>query len=323
MGVKYLKRYIRNNCNSGARQIQLERLRGKKIAVDVSIYLYRYKSNEGLMEGMFSLISTLFNDGIIPVFIFDGPPKANKAVEIANRRKRKSEAWEQYKSLDKKDTVSMSNNELANHTAGLKNLKSQCIRISPTDTANVKELIDFMGCTWIDAPHEADEVCAMLVKSKQVYAVLSEDMDMFLYGCAHILCYLSIVHRTVLLYDLKVLLKELSMTHEEFKQVCVISGTDYNTPSPKNLYFYMEQFKRYQRSKKRGKSADYYEWIMDNHPTLIDDHTELLKTYFVFDLQGTEYDYLKKFDKVIIKNREPQMDKLEELLLPEDFMFVH
>ena len=85
----------------------------------------------------------------------------------------------------------------------------------------------------------------------------------------------------------------------------------------------MDQFKRYQRSKKRGKSSDYYEWIMENHPALIDDHTELLKTYFVFDLQGTEYDYLKEFDKVIIKNREPQMDKLEELLLPEDFMFVN
>ena len=323
MGVRYLKRYIQCNCNSGARQIPLGNLRGKKISVDVSIYLYRYKSNEGLLEGMFSMISVLLEGGIIPVFVFDGPPKANKFAEIANRRKRKNEAWEQYKSINQKDTASMTSSELTHHEAALKNLKGQCIRITPMDTAKVKELIEFMGCTWIDAPHEADEVCAMLVKSKQVFAVLSEDMDMFVYGCGHILCYLSIVHRTVLLYDLKVVLKELAMTHEEFKQVCVISGTDYNTASPKNLYFYMEQFKRYQRSKKRGKSEDYYEWIMENHPGLIEDHTELLKTYFVFDLQGTEYDYLKEFDRVIIKVREPQMDKLEELLTPEDFMFVH
>jgi hypothetical protein len=317
-----LKRYIQSNCNSGVRQVPLSELRGSKIAVDVSIYMYRYKINTELMEGMYSMIHALQKNGLSPVFVFDGKPKPNKDAEISKRRQQKNEAWEQYKTEDQKDTTTMSGRERYDHQSTLKELRSRCVRIVPDDTSRVKLLIEHMGSTWLDAPHEADELCAKLVKTRQVYAVLSEDMDMFVYGCAHILRYLSIVHETVLVYDLKVVLKELAMSHDEFKQVCVISGTDYYNPSRRTIFFFMDLFRRYQRCKRQGKSSDFYEWIMEKHSQIITSHTELLQTYFMFDLQSREYDYLNAFSKVPIVSREPRMDKLEELLEPEGFIFA-
>jgi len=317
-----LKRYIQSNCNSGVRQVPLSDLRGKKIAVDVSIYMYRYKINSELMEGMYSMIHALQRNGLSPVFVFDGKPKPNKDAEISRRRQKKNEAWEQYKTANEKDTATMSSKEQYDHQSTLRELRSRCIRIVPDDTAKVKLLIEYMGSTWVDAPHEADELCAKLVKTRQVYAVLSEDMDMFVYGCAHVLRYLSIVHETVLLYDLKVILKELSMSHDEFKQVCVISGTDYYNPSTRSVFFFMDLFRRFQRCRRQGKCSDFYEWMMDKHPQLNVNQTELLETYFMFDLQSREYDYLNAFSKVPIILRPPRMDRLEELLEPEGFIFV-
>ena len=40
MGIKNLNRYLKDNCNEAIKQISLSDLNGKKIAIDISIYLY-------------------------------------------------------------------------------------------------------------------------------------------------------------------------------------------------------------------------------------------------------------------------------------------
>ena len=49
---------------------------------------------------------------------------------------------------------------------------------------------------------EADELCAKLVV-KKAFACLSEDMDMFVYGCPKVLRYLSLLNETVVVYTQK------------------------------------------------------------------------------------------------------------------------
>ena len=65
----------------------------------------------------------------------------------------------------------------------MEQLKKQFINITKSHIAQVKELITAYGCTYYDAPGEADELCAMLTIKGKVWACLSEDMDMFVYGC--------------------------------------------------------------------------------------------------------------------------------------------
>ena len=98
----------------------------------------------------------------------------------------------------------------------------------------VKALIRAYGATYYDAPGEADELCALLVIKKKVWACLSEDMDLFVYGCTRVLRYFSLIGHTVVLYYTKGILEELDMTQKEFKEVCILSGTDYNIDADGN-----------------------------------------------------------------------------------------
>jgi 5'-3' exonuclease len=108
-------------------------------------------------------------------------------------------------------------------------LKKKFIYISKNDIEDVKNLIRYYGATYYDAPGEADELCALLVIKNKVWACLSEDMDMFVYGCPYIIRYLSLLNHTVVLYDMKNILENLSMSQSELREICILSGTDYNS----------------------------------------------------------------------------------------------
>ena len=60
------------------------------------------------------------------------------------------------------------------------------------------------------------------------YACLSEDMDLFIYGCPRVLRYLSLLNEIVVIYYLDTILKDLDISFIEFKEICILSGTDYN-----------------------------------------------------------------------------------------------
>jgi hypothetical protein len=44
MGIKHLNRFLRDEAQSSINFILLEELSGKKLAVDISIYMYKYAS---------------------------------------------------------------------------------------------------------------------------------------------------------------------------------------------------------------------------------------------------------------------------------------
>jgi 5'-3' exonuclease len=83
----------------------------------------------------------------------------------------------------------------------------------------VKDLIRAYGATYYDAPGEADELCALLVLKKKVWACLSEDMDLFVYGCTRVLRYFSLINHSVVLYYMKGILDELSLNQKDFREI--------------------------------------------------------------------------------------------------------
>lgn len=78
MGIKYLNRFLRKKCPESIGYIKLNELTGKKIAIDISIYLYKYEADNVLLENIYLMLATFRHHGIIPVFIFDGKPPAEK-----------------------------------------------------------------------------------------------------------------------------------------------------------------------------------------------------------------------------------------------------
>jgi len=56
---------------------------------------------------------------------------------------------------------------------------------------------------------------------------------MFVYGCPIILRYLSLLNRSVVSYNLKLILNELNLSFNDFQDICILSGTDYHNKNDK------------------------------------------------------------------------------------------
>ena len=61
MGIKYLNSYLQRNCRNAISCVSLKQLNGKKIAIDVSIYMYKYEADGLLLENMYLFISRMNN----------------------------------------------------------------------------------------------------------------------------------------------------------------------------------------------------------------------------------------------------------------------
>jgi len=280
MGIRSLNKYLQRHCMHALENISMSSLSGKTIAVDTSIYLYKFAGEGRLIENIVSMVNIFQQYSIVPIFIFDGKPPAEKNEVLIQRRADKKEAEEEYTALQK----NMRDDERKKEDIclAMEILKRKFIRIDKGKIDKVKEIFTSMGVAYCDAPGEADELCAWLTVEKKVWACLSEDMDMFVYGCPRVLRYANFTDHTFVLYTMRTILQELSMTQKEFRQVCILSGTDYNVnKEPRDLYNNMALFKTYKYSRQK---IDFYTWIRDKYSTY--DMNMLQTIYEMFDLSN-------------------------------------
>ena len=317
MGIKYLNKYIRANCTNSINKIHFSELQHKKIVVDVSIYLYKYKSEGSLMEQMYLMINLFRYYNIIPVFIFDGKPPDEKRNTLEERRKSKKEAQINYDLLKEQYEISTDDAERSELSARMDNEKKKTVKISHTDIMRVKELMDALGVTYKEAPGEADQLCAYLLHKKMVYGCMSEDMDMFVYGCHRVFRYVSLFNSTCVYYNLPGILNDLQLSLDQFKMVTIISGTDYNTDSGNdmNVYEVMNQFGKY---KKLDSPISFVDWLYKNNKLNSNDSIEaILNMFDVYTFYINE-----PFDKLVIKNSNIIKSDVEFVMKQNNFIFV-
>jgi 5'-3' exonuclease len=299
-------------------------LSGKKIAVDVSIYLYKYESD--------NMLSIFRHHNVTPIFVFDGKPPPEKKELLLKRKEDKQEAQQEYNKLKK----CLENNDQFDEVdkqeiaASMDQLKKQFIYINKDKIENVKELIRAYGATYYDAPGEADELCALLVLKKKVWACLSEDMDLFVYGCTRVLRYFSLINHSVVLYYMKGILDELSLNQKEFREICILSGTDYNInknttiDNGVNLSATLKLFGKYKAATNNSKS--FYEWLQLNSEYISD--LELLeKINKMFDLSSdtntnTKNSKLDAFNYIKILNGPIMTNCIQDIMREEGFIFM-
>lgn len=254
MGIKYLNKYLQLNCKKSISCISLSKLSGKKIVIDVSVLLYRYEGDDALIENTYLLLSILQKYNIIPIFVFDGKSPTEKKALLQKRREDRINAEKEYNllknELNNSESQCLSLLDKQEIIVLMDQLKKKIIYITKEKINKVKDLLKFYGAFFIDAPNEADEMCCYLVNTNQVWACLSEDMDMFVYGCTRVLRYLSLLNHTIVIYHYDEILKELNLSCEEFKEICIISGTDYNTNLNINMNIYdiFNYFDKYKQS---------------------------------------------------------------------------
>ena len=321
MGIRNLNRYLKESCPDSIRCINLVELSGKRIAVDISIYLYRYEAENALLENMYVMLSIFRHYNIIPIFIFDGKPPPEKKELLNKRKEEREDAQEEYEKLKK---LLESNNEYnykQDIITSMDKLKRQIVQMNKEKIEKVKALIRAYGAIYYDALGEADELCALLVIKKKVWACLSEDMDLFVYGCTRVLRYFSLIGHTVVLYYTKGILEELDMTQKEFKEVCILSGTDYNIDADGNneKVNLTQTFKYFRKFKINNPTDDFYEWLSINTEYISD--IKLLKNINTMFNLDANHEKLALFNKIKIEKGPIKQNEIENIMKEEDFIF--
>lgn len=324
MGIRHLNKFLREKAKKSIKIVHLSELAGKKIAIDISIYMYKYASDNSLIENIYLMLTIFRYYNIIPVFIFDGKPPNEKKDLLLKRREEKLEAKKEYDNLKKQlESNNVDENEKQEIIQTMDSLKKNFVSISKNDIENVKTLIRAYGATYYDAHQEADELCAMLSIKEKVWGCLSEDMDMFIYGCPRVLRYLSLLNHTIVLYDQKSILEEIDITQKQLRQICILSGTDYNITikndddkKSTNLFNTLKYFKTY---KNENSQEDFYLWLLNNTQYIKD--IELLRNiYDMFDLIKNQKS-MQNFVDMKIVNGPIDKIQIKEILKKDGFIF--
>lgn len=323
MGIKNLNRYLKDKCShESIYKTKLSTFEHKTLVIDTSIYLYQFIGENALMENMYLFISIMKSCKITPIFIFDGKPPQEKRDLIKERSAKKKIAENKFKELSKTlEDNKMNDNDRRVMEVELDALKRQFIRVQDRDIANVKELMDAYGVSYYDAPNEADELCAYFVKMGLAYGCISDDMDMFLYGCSIVLRNFSLLNQSVTCYKTSNILDDLGMTESQFREILVISGTDYNTKMETTLHETLKWFYQYKNyiNHSIANSKQYYGfylWLTKNTKYIKDFHA-LIKTHQLFVIDDSNFDK----NNYECKQQTDNTLRLQEIMSKVGFIF--
>ena len=91
MGIKNLKKYIREKCSACMTTIHISDFSNEKISIDISSFIYKYKVvfRDKWISPFIKLLCCLKENKIHGIFIFDGKPPIEKKIEMEKRKQQK------------------------------------------------------------------------------------------------------------------------------------------------------------------------------------------------------------------------------------------
>ena len=263
MGIKNLNKFLRDKFEDIFIPIHLSEYAYKKVAIDISLYIYKYKAicGDKWLSAFIKLISSLRRNEIHCVFIFDGEAPKEKNIEREKRREDKEklsnyiyaleEALDNYHKTNLVDPILLKlynqREKSPKRLLGKKESKldivwleekirlkrNQIIDIGPHDFDYTRELFDILKVPYITAIGEAEKMCSKLCIDGLVDAVLSEDTDVLAYGALNFMSKIDTYNDTCLLINYDHLLAVIDISQEQFLDLCIMCGTDYNQNIPK------------------------------------------------------------------------------------------
>ena len=170
----------------------------------------------GHLMGIFNRSIQLMENGIRPVWVFDGKPPDLKKRVLEERKKKKQSA-----EVSKSEAVDTGNFDKALKFA------NQSVKITTQMLDDAKNLIRLLGVPVIEAPSEAEAQCSILAKGGKVHSVASEDLDCLTFGAPILLRNFSSKDEPVTEIKLELVLKGLNLEMDSFIDLCILCGCDY------------------------------------------------------------------------------------------------
>ena len=228
------------------KSMEMEDLRGKKVAIDTYNIGYQFMSairqpdgyplcdskgrTTSHLTGLLHRTASLIEAGIEPVFVFDGKPHPLKQATLDGRKERREKAEQEWK-----DAVERGDMKTA-HTKA-----QQTSRMTDEVKESAKELIRYMGLPIVDAPSDGEQEAAYICRRKDVWATASQDFDSLLFGTPVLLRNLTMTGRRKVpgkdiyreikteVIDSEEFLRNLGISREQLVDMCILMGTDFNT----------------------------------------------------------------------------------------------
>lgn len=229
MGIKQLNSFLRAECPIA--QATMEVASNKIIVVDTSIYMYEFCRKGCFIEGFQSLLELLKEYKITPIFIFDGKPPAEKKRVIKERAVVRHRAVKELELVNNQlaemaDADPQKHNILARRTE----LVEQTVRITSEQPKQLQEWFKEQNVEFQIAEGEADILCAQLVLTGKAWGCMSNDTDMFLYCCPHILSKVEFNEErrgNCMHYSFEEILSTLDMDKYSFVQMLILAGSEH------------------------------------------------------------------------------------------------
>jgi flap endonuclease-1 len=234
------------------KEISIEDLRNKTLAVDTYNLLYQFLSSirqaDGslLMDskgrvtshltGLFNRITRLMTYNMKFIFCFDGEVPKLKHRERERRKEVKIEAQKKYEEAAKEENLE-----------DMKKFAARTSRLTSEMIEDAKELIKALGQCIVEAPSEGEAQASYIVKNGDADYVLSQDADCFIFQAPKLVKNLTISGKRkkpgAYAYDevlpeviyLKDVLEELGINQDQLIVLGILVGTDYNVGGIKGI----------------------------------------------------------------------------------------
>ncbi|MCD6463920.1 flap endonuclease-1 [Candidatus Woesearchaeota archaeon] len=228
-----------------SKQIELQSLQGKVLAVDTYNMLYQFLSNIRQVDGtplkdskgrvtshlvgLFNRVSNFLQHGLKLIFVFDGKPPEEKWKTQALRMHLKKEALKKFEEA-----------KAAGDLEAMRKYASRTSMLTKELISDAERLIKAFGCPVVKAPSEGEAQAAFIAFQGHAFASASQDFDGLLFKAPRIVRNLAVtgkrklpnkpiyveVKPELILYDQT--LQRLGINHDQLIVLAMLVGTDFN-----------------------------------------------------------------------------------------------
>lgn len=238
MGILGLAKLLHDKCPNAMREDEMKNFFGRKIAIDASMSIYQFiiamkgfSEGQGVeltnangevtshLNGLFARTIRMCEEGLKPIYVFDGAPPKMKKDTLEGRREKAAEA------LKEAEIAKDEGNDEA-----MEKFSKRTVRVSRDQVEEVKTMLRLMGVPVVQAAGEAEAQCAELVRGKLAWAVATEDMDALTFGSQILLRHLNYGEskgRSIVEIHLDKVLEASGFTMDMFIDLCILLGCDY------------------------------------------------------------------------------------------------
>jgi 5'-3' exonuclease len=224
----------------------------QRLAVDMMnlLYIFRARSEREWMSHVVAFLLSLRRERVHPVCVFDGASHPLKADTVQKRRDERARGRTRVQTLRTALGVYLEEGaidatlreclqkhpEFASALTGriqvhaldeylTRQEQQYALHFEAQEVDALKSVLRAAGLCTLTAAHDGEALCSHLAARGYVSAVLSNDSDVFFFGCPRLVC--KFTDEGGYRVDRDELLTKMNLTPEQFVDLCLLCGTDF------------------------------------------------------------------------------------------------